>query len=124
MAGSAHMHAHTADTSCCTLCMHARVLVTTMLLLPPPCPCTARRYSPYASGTKKCKVCKSTLHQEGLYCHGCAYSKGARCAVLCCALANARARRAFVRTSTAQHGCCAAVCVRACVLPHVACQPP
>lgn len=31
------------------------------------------RYNPYA---KKCKVCKMNLHQEGLYCQGCAYKKG------------------------------------------------
>ncbi|WIA42766.1 hypothetical protein OEZ86_008707 [Tetradesmus obliquus] len=36
-----------------------------------------KKYSPYATGkAAKCKVCKSTLHQEGLYCHGCAYKKG------------------------------------------------
>lgn len=36
-----------------------------------------KKYAPYATGkAAKCKVCKSTLHQEGLYCHGCAYKKG------------------------------------------------
>eukprot|EP00775_Hariotina_reticulata_P012373 gene12373-biopygen13623 len=35
----------------------------------------AKRYSPYASKANKCKVCKSNLHQEGIYCHSCAYSK-------------------------------------------------
>lgn len=35
------------------------------------------KYSPYATGkVHKCKICKSTLHQEGIYCHNCAYSKG------------------------------------------------
>jgi len=37
----------------------------------------SKRYAPYAKGTAaKCKLCKSALHQEGLYCHNCAYSKG------------------------------------------------
>jgi hypothetical protein len=36
------------------------------------------RYQPY--GKSACKLCKSVLHQEGLYCHNCAYSKGL-CAV-------------------------------------------
>ena len=31
------------------------------------------RYSPYGS---KCELCKSVLHQEGKYCHPCAYKKG------------------------------------------------
>jgi hypothetical protein len=36
-----------------------------------------KKYAPYATGkAAKCKVCKSTLHQEGIYCHGCAYKKG------------------------------------------------
>lgn len=33
------------------------------------------RYSPY---TSKCELCKSVLHQQGKYCHPCAYKKGAR----------------------------------------------
>lgn len=33
------------------------------------------KYQPY-SLAQKCKTCKSTLHQQGLYCHGCAYKKG------------------------------------------------
>ncbi len=32
-------------------------------------------FAPYASGAK-CKICKSSLHQEGIYCQKCAYSKG------------------------------------------------
>ena len=31
------------------------------------------RWQPYSS---KCKVCKSSLHQEAIYCQTCAYSKG------------------------------------------------
>lgn len=27
------------------------------------------RYTPYSTG-QKCKTCKATLHQQGLYCHG------------------------------------------------------
>lgn len=34
-----------------------------------------KRFAPYASGAK-CKICKSALHQEGLYCQACAYQKG------------------------------------------------
>lgn len=33
----------------------------------------AARYNPYGS---KCELCKSTLHQQGKYCHSCAYAKG------------------------------------------------
>jgi hypothetical protein len=33
------------------------------------------RFQPYGTSAK-CTVCKSTLHQEGKYCHGCAYKKG------------------------------------------------
>lgn len=33
-----------------------------------------QRWQPYGQG--KCTVCKSALHQEGMYCHNCAYSKG------------------------------------------------
>jgi hypothetical protein len=36
----------------------------------------SRRYQPYSS---KCTVCKQSLHQQGIYCQTCAYSKGARC---------------------------------------------
>lgn len=40
-------------------------------------PHACNRYTPYAPGkVTKCKVCKSTLHQAGIYCHNCAYSKG------------------------------------------------
>eukprot|EP00892_Ulva_mutabilis_P000842 jgi/Ulvmu1/10759/UM068_0049.1 len=30
--------------------------------------------NPYSSA--KCEMCKKPLHQQGKYCHGCAYSKG------------------------------------------------
>lgn len=33
----------------------------------------SRRWQPYAS---RCKTCKATLHQDALYCQGCAYQKG------------------------------------------------
>ncbi|GAQ80898.1 hypothetical protein KFL_000650310 [Klebsormidium nitens] len=33
------------------------------------------RFQPYGTSAK-CTVCKSTLHQEGKYCHACAYKKG------------------------------------------------
>lgn len=74
------------------VCSSTRLQTLRCLLLHPsrvPAPvCRARlsctpthprnRYAPYAKGKSggKCKICKSTLHQEGLYCHGCAYSKG------------------------------------------------
>ncbi|DBA81915.1 hypothetical protein WJX79_003482 [Trebouxia sp. C0005] len=32
-----------------------------------------QRWQPYAS---RCKTCKATLHQDALYCQGCAYQKG------------------------------------------------
>lgn len=38
-----------------------------------------QRWSPYAkagAAQAKCQVCKSVLHQDGIYCHGCAYTKG------------------------------------------------
>mmetsp|Transcript_17662 Transcript_17662/g.42370 ORF Transcript_17662/g.42370 Transcript_17662/m.42370 type:complete len:98 (-) Transcript_17662:216-509(-) len=34
-----------------------------------------KRYAPYTGGSK-CKICKSSLHQQGMYCHGCAYHRG------------------------------------------------
>lgn len=34
-----------------------------------------QRYQPYKT-TVKCKICKSALHQQGIYCHNCAYQKG------------------------------------------------
>lgn len=34
----------------------------------------SKRYQPY--GNAKCKICKSNLHQEGMYCQTCAYTKG------------------------------------------------
>lgn len=38
---------------------------------------TACRFSPY--GQSKCTVCKSPLHQGGMFCTACAYSKGGVC---------------------------------------------
>jgi len=40
-----------------------------------------KRWTPYGSsgsgtGGGKCKICKTSLHQEGIYCQKCAYSKG------------------------------------------------
>lgn len=35
----------------------------------------SKRFMPYAS---KCGVCKQSLHQQGIFCQTCAYSKGAR----------------------------------------------
>lgn len=32
------------------------------------------RWTPY--GTTKCIICKQQMHQDGKYCHTCAYSKG------------------------------------------------
>ncbi|KAK9828911.1 hypothetical protein WJX72_002750 [[Myrmecia] bisecta] len=32
-----------------------------------------KRWAPYAAS---CKTCKQKMHQEGMYCQGCAYSKG------------------------------------------------
>lgn len=32
------------------------------------------RWSPY--GNTKCTICKQQVHQDGKYCHTCAYSKG------------------------------------------------
>ncbi|GMH39332.1 hypothetical protein BSKO_07230 [Bryopsis sp. KO-2023] len=35
------------------------------------------RWAPYSKEkASNCKICKSALHQEGIYCHNCAYSKG------------------------------------------------
>ncbi|KAJ6925573.1 hypothetical protein NC651_010079 [Populus alba x Populus x berolinensis] len=33
-----------------------------------------KRWSPY--GNTKCMICKQQVHQDGKYCHTCAYSKG------------------------------------------------
>ena len=33
------------------------------------------RWNPYGSKSK-CKICKQSLHQEGIYCQTCAYSQG------------------------------------------------
>ncbi|KAF8057676.1 REV1 [Scenedesmus sp. PABB004] len=35
----------------------------------------SKKYAPYKT-QHKCLTCKSNLHQEGKYCHGCAYAKG------------------------------------------------
>lgn len=37
-----------------------------------------KRWTPYGKpgAQAKCQVCKSALHQEGIYCHTCAYQKG------------------------------------------------
>mmetsp|Transcript_46791 Transcript_46791/g.119374 ORF Transcript_46791/g.119374 Transcript_46791/m.119374 type:complete len:100 (+) Transcript_46791:235-534(+) len=36
-----------------------------------------KKFSPYGpGGAAKCKICKTGLHQQGLYCHGCAYQRG------------------------------------------------
>ena len=34
----------------------------------------SNKKNPYSSS--KCETCKKPLHQQGKYCHGCAYSKG------------------------------------------------
>ncbi|VFQ96206.1 unnamed protein product [Cuscuta campestris] len=34
------------------------------------------RWTPYGSGSTKCIICKQQVHQDGKYCHTCAYSKG------------------------------------------------
>ncbi|CAH1793097.1 unnamed protein product [Owenia fusiformis] len=35
------------------------------------------RFSPYQSEFKKCRICKTSVHQPGShYCQGCAYKKG------------------------------------------------
>lgn len=34
------------------------------------------RWSPYSTATTKCMICKQQVHQDGKYCHTCAYSKG------------------------------------------------
>ncbi|CAH9119380.1 unnamed protein product [Cuscuta europaea] len=41
-----------------------------------------KRWTPYGStnGSTKCIICKQQVHQDGKYCHTCAYSKGC---VLC-----------------------------------------
>lgn len=38
----------------------------------------AKRWTPYGKpgAGSQCKVCRSTLHQEGIYCQACAYQKG------------------------------------------------
>jgi hypothetical protein len=57
------------------LCLILRILPACLPACLPARP--PNRYSPYATGkVHKCKICKSTLHQEGIYCHNCAYSKG------------------------------------------------
>ncbi|KAH7569522.1 hypothetical protein ACOSP7_012966 [Xanthoceras sorbifolium] len=33
-----------------------------------------KRWTPY--GNTKCMICKQQVHQDGKYCHTCAYSKG------------------------------------------------
>ncbi|XP_059292874.1 uncharacterized protein LOC132623455 [Lycium barbarum] len=33
-----------------------------------------KRWTPY--GNTKCTICKQQVHQDGKYCHTCAYSKG------------------------------------------------
>lgn len=38
-------------------------------------PATNTRIAPYAKNVK-CKICKSALHQDGIYCQKCAYAKG------------------------------------------------
>jgi hypothetical protein len=37
-----------------------------------------KRWTPYGAGGGggKCKICKQSLHQEGIYCHKCAFAKG------------------------------------------------
>ncbi|KAG6776881.1 hypothetical protein POTOM_016672 [Populus tomentosa] len=40
-----------------------------------------KRWSPY--GNTKCMICKQQVHQDGKYCHTCAYSKGTVEFVLC-----------------------------------------
>lgn len=42
------------------------------------------RYTPYSS---KCEICKSPLHQQGKYCHPCAYGKGVPLGVIAFVLA-------------------------------------
>lgn len=37
----------------------------------------ACRWTPY--GNTKCIICKQQVHQDGKYCHTCAYSKGMNC---------------------------------------------
>nr|VDD29608.1 unnamed protein product [Brassica oleracea] len=34
------------------------------------------RWTPYGTATTKCMICKQQVHQDGKYCHTCAYSKG------------------------------------------------
>lgn len=34
------------------------------------------RWTPYGTATTKCTICKQQVHQDGKYCHTCAYSKG------------------------------------------------
>ncbi|KAJ4976798.1 hypothetical protein NE237_001904 [Protea cynaroides] len=34
------------------------------------------RWTPYGSTTTKCIICKQQVHQDGKYCHTCAYTKG------------------------------------------------
>ncbi|MBA0683818.1 hypothetical protein Goari_025446, partial [Gossypium aridum] len=42
-----------------------------------------RRWTPY--GNTKCIICKQQVHQDGKYCHTCAYSKGMTVYVRCVA---------------------------------------
>jgi hypothetical protein len=52
----------------------------------------AKRWAPYGKPgiPSKCKVCKSSLHQEGIYCQSCAYQKGL------CSMCGKQASRAGV----------------------------